>query len=100
MSIETHDEQRRQSPKRKRSSSPANGIPQADGAGDAAALQYAYDEELPPSEVHTPDEAEEEGVAAKRQRLERPKILDYVPHMTLRGHKRGVAAVKFSPDGA
>ncbi|KAK3114769.1 WD domain protein [Teratosphaeriaceae sp. CCFEE 6253] len=99
MSIETHDEQRRQSPKRKRSSSPTNGTPQTDVIGDAAALQYAYDEELP-SEVHTPNEAEEEGVAAKRQRLERPKTLNYVPHMTLRGHKRGVAAVKFSPDGA
>jgi COMPASS component SWD3 len=31
--------------------------------------------------------------------VERPARLNYVPYMTLRGHKRGVAAVKFSPDG-
>lgn len=30
---------------------------------------------------------------------ERPTSLDYRLYMTLKGHKRGVAAVKFSPDG-
>ncbi|KAF2174035.1 hypothetical protein M409DRAFT_62210 [Zasmidium cellare ATCC 36951] len=34
-----------------------------------------------------------------RRRLERPQRLNYTPHLTLRGHKRGIAAVKFSPDG-
>ncbi|KAK4947138.1 WD domain protein [Elasticomyces elasticus] len=82
------------SPKRKRSSSP-NGIPQYDGADDGAALQYGYDEEMP-SELQSPVE---DDTPAKRQRLERPRRLNYVPHLTLRGHKRGVAAVKFSPDG-
>ncbi len=97
MSI-THDDEEasRHSPKRKRSGSP-NGLPQHDGAPDAA-LRYGYDEELP-SELHSPAEHEEDGVAAKRQKLERPKRLNYKPYMTLRGHKRGVAAVKYSPDG-
>ncbi|KAK0922950.1 WD domain protein [Friedmanniomyces endolithicus] len=97
MSISHDDEEAsRESPKRKRSGSP-NGITQHDGAPDAAS-QYGYDEELP-SELHSPAENEEDGMAAKRQRLERPKTLNYRPYMTLRGHKRGVAAVKYSPDG-
>ncbi|KAK0253109.1 hypothetical protein B0A54_04128 [Friedmanniomyces endolithicus] len=97
MSISHDDEEASlESPKRKRSGSP-NGITQHDGAPDAA-LQYGYDEELP-SELHSPAENEEDGMAAKRQRLERPKTLNYRPYMTLRGHKRGVAAVKYSPDG-
>ncbi|KAK4574155.1 WD domain protein [Recurvomyces mirabilis] len=98
MSISTPDAPRR-SPKRKRSGSEDTGVPpQYDGAEDSAALQYAYDEEMP-SELQSPEEQEQEGAVAKRPRLERPRELNYIPHMTLRGHKRGVAAVKYSPDG-
>ena len=79
----------RDSPKRKRSSSPEVDTPQLDGANDDAKLQYAYDE----------DDAVQDFLVAKRRKVERPKRLNYVPYMTLRGHKRGVAAVRFSPDG-
>lgn len=87
---------RSQSPKRKRSESEDSGIPQFDGAGDAA-LQYAYDEDLPSDaeQVSTPEDSR----INKRLKVDRPTTLDYAPHLTLRGHKRGVAAVKFSPDG-
>ena len=87
---------RSRSPKRKRSESEESGIAQYDGAGDAA-LQYAYDEDLPSDveQAFTP----EDGPSRKKLRVERPRTLNYVPHMTLRGHKRGVAVVKFSPDG-
>jgi len=83
----------RRSPKRKRTESPV------DGAAGSAALQYAYDDDVQSdaeNAFHTP---EEDSGALKRQKVERPTRLNYVPHMTLRGHKRGVAAVKFSPDG-
>lgn len=100
MSITDMSDPSRRSPKRKRSVSFDARIPQYDGAEDGAALQYAYDEEMP-SELQSPDpqEQEQDGVAPKKQKVERPTSLRYVPHMTLRGHKRGVAAVKFSPDG-
>jgi len=91
---------RRSSPKRKRSDSPDTAIPQYDGpADDPAALHFAYEDEMP-SELQSPAaEEEQDGAPAKKQKIERPTRLNYVPHMTLRGHKRGVAAVKFSPDG-
>jgi COMPASS component SWD3 len=97
MSITASPEPRR-SPKRKRDEDTpdAGAIPQYDGAADGAALQFAYDEEMP-SELQTPDDEQEH--EAKRPRIERPTRLNYVPYLTLRGHKRGVAAVKFSPDG-
>ncbi|KAK5115193.1 hypothetical protein LTR85_009951 [Meristemomyces frigidus] len=98
MSITDTPEPSRRSPKRKRSVSPDARIPQYDGAADGAALQYAYDEEMP-SELQSPESQEQDGAPAKKQKVERPTSLNYVPHMTLRGHKRGVAAVKFSPDG-
>jgi hypothetical protein len=94
---------RPRSPKRKRSDSDATP-PQYDGAADdngAAALQYSYEDEMP-SELQSPAAEQEEqdgAVPAKKPRLERPRRLNYVPYMTLRGHKRGVAAVKYSPDG-
>ncbi|KAK5138032.1 hypothetical protein LTR08_005829 [Meristemomyces frigidus] len=100
MSITAATEPARQSPKRKRSQSPDANLPRYDGAADGAALQYGYDEGMP-SELQSPDEQEDEqdGAPAKKPKLERPTRLNYAPHMTLRGHKRGVAAVKFSPDG-
>lgn len=77
-----------------------NEVAQYDGAAADPELHYAYDEELPSDQdaFHTPEE-QQDGTPAKRRRVERPTRLNYVPHMTLRGHKRGVAAVKFSPDG-
>ena len=90
----------RNSPKRKRSQTHDSDIPQYDGAGDDSRLQYAYDEELQSdAEQAFGSGQEEDGVRVKKRRVERPKRLNYVPYMTLRGHKRGVAAVKFSPDG-
>lgn len=84
------------SPKRKRSTSDESGNEQYDGQSDPA-LQYAYDDELPSDaeQVLSPGDEPDR----KRARIERPRTLNYVPHMTLRGHKRGVAAAKFSPDG-
>jgi len=87
------------SPKRRRTESPADGTPQYDGAEGATALQYAYDDELPSDAEKAFPTPEEDGTAAKRRKIDRPTTLNYVPHMILRGHKRGVAAVKFSPDG-
>ena len=92
----------RESPKRKRSHSPDFDYPQYDGAGDDPKLQYAYVEDVPSDAehaFHSPDREEADGVMAKKRRIERPKRLNYAPYMTLRGHKRGIAAVKFSPDG-
>ena len=99
MSITATPESARQSPKRKRSESLDASTPQLDGAADGPdlTLQYAYDDEMP-SELRTPED-DQDGETAKRRKVERPKRLDYVPYMTLRGHKRGVAAVKYSPDG-
>ena len=91
----------RGSPKRKRSHSPDSDYPRYDGAGDDAKLRYAYDEDQPSDAERTyrsPVDGENDS-AVKKRRVERPKRLHYVPYMTLRGHKRGVSAVKFSPDG-
>lgn len=121
MSLDTPTER---SPKRRRTQSPdrgysressryhtpANGstpyhASQYDGAAD---LSFAYDEEdatgaagtgsavRTPEELRSSDEDEEE---EQTKVVERPKTLDYKLHMTLRGHKRGVASVKYSPDG-
>lgn len=86
------------SPKRKRST-PSPDRP-AIPTPENGSLEYAYDEELP-SELQTPrdDEDEVDGLRAKRPRWERPRRLNYFPHMTLHGHRRGVAGVRFSPDG-
>ena len=99
MSITATRESARQSPKRKRSESLDASTPQLDGTADGPDpnLQYAYDDEMP-SELRTPED-EQDSETVKRRKVERPKRLDYVPHMTLHGHKRGVAAVKYSPDG-
>lgn len=91
----------RNSPKRKRSHSPDSDIPHYDGAGDSAKLQYAYDEDLASDAeqaLQSPGQ-EQDGASPKKRKFERPQRLNYVPYMTLRGHKRAVAAVKISPDG-
>lgn len=91
----------RGSPKRKRSHSPDSDYAQYDGANRDSKLQYAYDEDQPSDAEQAYNSAEEgeNGTAAKKRRIERPKRLNYVPYMTLRGHKRGISTVKFSPDG-
>lgn len=87
-----------------------NGTPNADslrGNGDVATEhQYAFDDEdndgvggdsngdTPLDKTDTDDTATPESGPAPR-----PTQLHYKPHMTLRGHKRGVTAVKFSPNG-
>nr|POF27651.1 wd repeat-containing protein 5 [Quercus suber] len=87
-----------QSPKRKRSPYEDAKLEILNGeSDDPGTLQYAYDEDMP-SELQTPVE-EDSDQDVKRPKIERPTRLDYRLHMTLRGHKRGVASVKFSPDG-
>jgi WD40 repeat protein len=56
-------------------------------------------EELRSPDGATPEEDVEERGAGMRTAAERPTRLEYALHMTLKGHKRGVAAVKWSPDG-
>lgn len=107
MSIPPTPDQGTRSPKRKRSESSKDATPQIEvsGGGDdnhddpAAALDFAYEDEMP-SELQSPAADQElDGAPAKKQKIERPRRLNYVPYMTLKGHKRGVAQVKFSPDG-
>lgn len=112
----------RRSPKRKRSESldppsayhSAASTPYQAPALDDANEQFAFayeDDNDDENEVQTPEVPEElrssaEGTPSadsntKRRKLlaERPRKLDYALQYTLKGHKRGVAAVKFSPDG-
>lgn len=108
--------QGRRSPKRKRSESlePASAYHSAASTPYPAALDsaseqfaFAYEDEND-GDIRTPDVPEElrssaegtpESGARKRKPAERPRKLDYALHYTLKGHKRGVAGVKFSPDG-
>lgn len=102
------------SPKRKRSGSvDSNEQLQYDSNGDdGARLQYAYDEDFDseaeqafhtPHTQHGDGEDEEAPLSprSKKQKIsqQRPTRLNYVPFLTLRGHKRGVSIVKYSPDG-
>ena len=104
MSLTSTPDARRPSPKRKRSGSEASNY-DSSGADERAKLHYAYDEDSPSdveNSFHTPREEHDgdEEAGVKRRRVEQqPTRLNYVLHMTLRGHKRGVAAAKFSPDG-
>ena len=106
MSIPPTPNQGTRSPKRKRSESSKDATPQIEISGGhddpddpAAALDFAYEDEMP-SELQSPAADQElDGAPTKRQKIERPRRLNYVPYMTLKGHKRGVAQVKFSPDG-
>lgn len=110
---DTH--QGRRSPKRKRSESlePASAYhsaastpyPAQDGASEHFA--FAYEDENDgdiqtpeiPEELRSSAEGTPEAGANKRKVVERPRTLDYTLQYTLKGHKRGVAGVKFSPDG-
>lgn len=116
------------SPKRKRSTSPDSTYhtpisgsgaqtpyPDARNADGPTDLNFAYEddpagltgartpEELRSSDGDTPrGEDEDEGEEDRRKRrkvVERPRELDYANVMTLKGHKRGVACVRYSPDG-
>lgn len=64
--------------------------PQDGDDGDTGG--YAFDDEDESNE-QTPEEAEAEGPPG------RPTALQYKLHMILKGHKRGVAAVRYSPNG-
>jgi len=108
--------QGRRTPKRKRSESldPPSAYHSAestpypaplDGASEQFAFAYEDDNE---GGVQTPDVAGEqrssaeqspENGAKRRKIAERPRTLDYALQYTLKGHKRGVASIKFSPDG-
>lgn len=113
MSLEASPEPPQRSPKRKRAhSSSGLNTPRYDGDGaddPDAKLSYSYDDDEDlgsdaENAFNTPDQGSDDEAASpkrrrRRRRAERPTRLNYVPHMTLRGHKRGVASVKFSPDG-
>lgn len=106
MSYESTPEPLQRSPKRTRLSPPEPTPAQYSGAVDGAAhgnLQYAFEDDVGSDadhSFHTPPEELVDEVDVERLRLEeRPTRLNYVPYMTLRGHKRGVAQVRYSPDG-
>ena len=108
--------QGRRSPKRKRSESlePPSAYHSAastpypaphEGASEQFAFAYEDDND---NGVQTPDvpgdprssaEQSPDSGAKRRKVAERPRTLDYALQYTLKGHKRGVASVKFSPDG-
>jgi COMPASS component SWD3 len=104
--------QTRRSPKRKRSDSsdPASAYHSAAStpyppATDSPSKQFSFAyEDDNDGETLTPEEdlhSSAEGTPTTRPKpaVERPRKLDYTIQYTLKGHKRGVAAVKFSPDG-
>jgi COMPASS component SWD3 len=109
--------QGRRTPKRKRSESPdppsayhsaaSTPYPAAHDGGASEQFAFAYEDDNE-NGMQTPDVPGESGSSAaqspdssakRRKVAERPRTLDYALQYTLKGHKRGVASVKFSPDG-
>lgn len=95
------------SPKRKRSDYEDS---------DPSHLPQSKSRNMSPPTTTTYDEADTNGYAYEDSPLastpsspstpaallppQRPTSLSYTPHLTLHGHRRGVASVKFSPNGA
>ena len=57
---------------------------------------YAFEEESDTADQPTASDSQ---TPREREDDSRPLGVHYKPYMTLRGHKRGVAAVRFSPNG-
>jgi COMPASS component SWD3 len=85
---------------------PAVSRPGSPKRNHDATLSFAYDDQELPSDVdqdfHTPASHSSPNGTNKRRKTSptRPRTLNYTPYLTLRGHKRGVACVKLSPNGS
>lgn len=93
------------SPKRRRldSNSPQSSYendqkPDLDTPTDAG-NGYAFEEESDTGEQPTASNSQTPRERDQQTDDSRPLGVHYKPYMTLRGHKRGVAAVRFSPNG-
>lgn len=90
------------SPKRRRldSSSPQTSDENDHSPDHDAAIDgengYAFEEESDTADQPTASNSQ---TPRERDEDSRPLGVHYKPYMTLRGHKRGVAAVRFSPNG-
>jgi COMPASS component SWD3 len=93
------------SPKRRRldsnspqSSDQTDQKPDHDTATDAE-NGYAFEEESDTIDQPTASNSQTPRERDQQTDDSRPLGVHYKPYMTLRGHKRGVAAVRFSPNG-
>jgi WD40 repeat protein len=60
---------------------------------------YAFEEESDMADLPTASNSQTPRERDQQTDDSRPLGVHYKPYMTLRGHKRGVAAVRFSPNG-
>lgn len=60
---------------------------------------YAFEEESDTADQPTASSSQTPRERDQQTDDSRPLGVNYKPYMTLRGHKRGVAAVRFSPNG-